>query len=190
MAPQGCHRRCETCDTVIFDLEKLSVDEVEALFDPQTEICVRARVSPDGHVATAPATRTAPGAGRDTRAVKASFGAAATLALAACSTIGGSNVSPRYTVEGSVERWQRNDTLVLEGQGRRYTTRAKADASFRFTNLRPGTYRLSATGYCGEAKDLGEVSLTGDDLDMGKVDYRQDCIIVGVMKREEPALKG
>ena len=184
MEEQGCHRRCEACDKTIFDLEKLTPDEVEALLDRKEEACVRARVTPDGSVATAKGTSS------NTRAIKASLGAAATLALAACSTIGGSNVSPRFTIEGEVERWQRNDTLVLEGEGRRYKSRAKTDASFRFANLKPGTYTLTATGYCGDPKVLGEFTLSEDDVDIGKVNYREDCIIVGVFQRVEAHSNG
>lgn len=184
MEVQGCHRRCAACDKTIFDLETLTPSEVEALLDREEEACVRARVTPDGTVATAK------GASGHERAIKASFGAAATFALAACSTIGGSDVSPRFTIEGEVERWQRSDTLVLEGEGRRYKTRAKNDASFRFANLKPGTYTLTATGYCGDPKVLGEFTLSEGDVDTGKVDYQQDCIIVGVFQRVESSSNG
>lgn len=184
MEAQGCHRRCAACDKTIFDLEKLTRVEVEALLDGEEDACVRALVKPDGTVATAKAV-----SGNE-RAIKASLGAAVTFALAACSTIGGSDVSPRFTIEGEVERWQRSDTLVLEGEGRRYKTRAKNDASFRFANLKPGSYTLTATGYCGEPQVLGEFTLTEENVDTGKVNYQQDCIIVGQFHRSKPQSNG
>ncbi len=180
MEQRGQHRRCEACEQTIFDLEKLTFEEAQALLNGATEACVRAKVAPDGSVALAKSAR------GEHRAFKAAIGAAASLAVAACAGLGGDKVSPRFTVEGSVEPWQRSDQLVLEGEGRRYKTRAKNDSSFQFTNLKPGTYRLTAMGYCGEPKDLGEFVLKVDDVDIGKVEYQEDCIIVGQITREDP----
>lgn len=184
MEQQGCHRRCEACDQTIFDLEKLTADEAQALLDGPSKVCVRAKVSPDG------AVKLAKGAKNDNRMFKTALGASASLAVAACSSAGGSNVSPRLTVAGSVQPWQMSDELVLEGEGRRYISRAKLDASFQFTNLKPGTYTLTATGYCGQTKQLGQFTLTEDDVDVGKVEYQQDCIIVGKIERVDPPAQG
>jgi hypothetical protein len=184
MASEGCHRRCAQCDQTIFDLEKLTCEEAEALLANGVDACVRAKVAADGTVSLAKS--------RDSqnRAMKVALGTVATLALASCSSVGGSNVSPRFTVSGSVKQYQTYARLTLEGEGRRYKTRAKRDSSFRFSNLKPGTYRLSVTGYCGSRTEMGEFTLTEDDLSVGQIEWQETCIIVGKLERENPTSLG
>jgi hypothetical protein len=186
MEAQGCHRRCDVCDQTIFDLEKLTIDEAEALLARGTDACVRARIGPDGNVALEES------ANGSNRALKATLGAAASLALAACATTASDSVeTPRFTLEGSLDSWRSKELLFLEGAGRRYKVRTRDDQSFRFENVEAGTYRLSAKSFCGEKEEIGTFSVYEGDLDVGKVFYEDHCVItVGKIERAVPPSHG
>jgi len=184
MEDRGCNRHCVACDQTIFDLEKLTVDDAEALLDGESEACVRARVGFDGLVAVAK------GEGRESRVIKAALGVAATLALAACATPQGKADPPGLSVSGTVKPFDRHSKLELVGGGRTYKIKPRKDLTFRFVGLEPGSYTLSMRDDCGRYSKVSEVSLEKNSVQMGEVFNRHGCITVGKMERAAPPSLG
>src|SRR6185369_252274 len=50
MSPSGCNRHCDRCDKIIHDLERLTLDEAEALLRSESEVCVRAKLDAEGAI--------------------------------------------------------------------------------------------------------------------------------------------
>ncbi len=185
MTPRGCNRHCASCDKIIHNLEALTVEQAEALLEQNDEVCVRARVAPDGTV------RTANGISPSSRRIVAAIGASLTLATAACQTSGTPAVSQRYEIKGHVQDgWAWNATLS-SSTGKSYSRVLRSDQNFRFSNLRPGTYTLSFTGSCYEVHRIENLVIK-DDTDLGDVTINdeEDCIIIGRMERETEIRQG
>jgi len=179
MAPRGCNRHCASCDKIIHDLSKLTVEQTDSLLDQHEEVCVRATVTQDGTVLSAD---TRSGA---SRRIVAMVGASMTLATAACQTAVLSPVSPRHEITGQLKSgsWAYNAKLVST-TGKSYSRKIRGDQKFQFSNLRTGTYNLTFYGSCGEKYTFDNIAVT-DDLDMGELEWedKADCIIIGVMER-------
>jgi hypothetical protein len=180
MEPRGCNRHCASCDKIVHDLASLTIDEAEALLESGDEVCVRARIRPDGLV------KTANGFSRSSKRIMTAIGASVTLATAACQTTEAPKISPRYEIKGHVGNdWAASATLTSsDGKSRSKTLRG--DLNFRFSNLRPGTYTLSFMGTCYERHRIENIVIK-DDIDLGAIEFGdeyEDCIIVGRMERE------
>jgi len=178
MAPHGCNRHCAACDTVIHDLEHMTADEAEALLDSGTEVCVRARIAPDGVVKLKPA-------GRSTgRRLVAAASASLMLATAACQTAPDS-AEPRYRITGKFP-WkdQLYDAELTSADGRKWPVRREPGTGrFIFDNLVPGVYVLSTRGNCGTRQVVETITIDAASVDLGRTAPESDdsCIIIGVM---------
>ncbi|MEM6585150.1 MAG: hypothetical protein AAF692_05300 [Pseudomonadota bacterium] len=186
MARQGCDRRCEVCDQTVFDLEKLTFDEAEALLDARRDVCVRAKVASDGTVALAP------GPTHGARAFKTALSAAATLALAACATPNGAGEGPTYSVSGKVPAPYVGWTFELVSDTQTYTARPGRNSRFKFKRIEPGVYRLNLLDPCEDRFDLGEIEVTSGNVKLGDVRNEDACytVVVGKIEREEQSASG
>jgi hypothetical protein len=186
MAPQGCNRLCSSCDTIIHDLTSMTVDEAEALLDNNEEICVRARIAPDGNV------RTADSAFPKSRRIIAAVGASLSLATAACQTTAPLSVSPRYEISGQLKQYSWAGSARLQSDtGKAYKRTIWGDGKFRFSNLRPGKYTLSLIGTCEEVYRFDDI-IVDKDIILNEIETndRNDCIIIGVMQRTDEPRRG
>jgi hypothetical protein len=187
MAPAGCHRHCAACDKVIHDLATMTPVEAEALLAKPDSACVRARIAPDGAIALARHTE----GNRTGRRLVAAVGASVTLATAACQTPMGGAVSPRFEISGETYSWYHSQrTRLLAANGKVLRPALSKDNRFRFTNLRPGTYTLRYTDICGQTHIGEPVTVTAGDVDVGRFTWEEECIIVGVMVREDDTGRG
>lgn len=179
MAPQGCNRHCDVCQATIHDLSRLTLKQAESLLASGDKVCVRAQVSPDGSVAL-----TDSGASPRRMVARGAATAAVALALAACSTLGGANVTPLYEITGKTDYREWGAKAILTDEtGRQRVTSVGFDNSFRFHNLRPGKFTLRIERNCGDPIEMTEVTLGEGDLSLGTVPWGEDqCIIVGVMQ--------
>ena len=186
MAPAGCHRHCATCDKTIHDLAAMALRDAEALLAQPDPPCVRARIAPDGTVRLAGAGSS----GRNGRRLIVAVGASVTLATAACQTPFGA-VSPRFEISGETHSWYSSQrTRLAAADGRIRRPALSKDARFRFTNLSPGTYTLSYTDVCGDTHVGAPVTVTDVDIDVGMFRWEEECVIVGVMVREDGPARG
>ncbi|MEP2736411.1 MAG: hypothetical protein ABJP34_08935 [Erythrobacter sp.] len=180
MEPKGCNRHCASCDKIIHDLSAFTIDEAEELLETEDEVCVRARVKPDGVIDIASSRKA------KSKRLVAVLGASATLATAACSSIGSGTISPRYQVSGSVGPFQYATKGELRTEGRKYTAHLGPNYSFKFTNLHPGTYTLSFNSFCSGDSFVKTIIVRDANVDLGKLDWEEDCIIIGVMRPADP----
>lgn len=180
MAPRGCNRHCAACDTEIHDLAALTPDQVEALANSAEKVCVRAHVSADGTIATRDM-----GKARRRRVVAAAVGAS--LSLAACQTTGEPAVTPLYTVSGSFG-WGTGERIVTltRWDGQSETKRVAPRRDFRFANLHEGTYVLKMDSGCADPI-VQKIEVGPAHIDVGEVNFDEECVIVGVM---QPAARG
>ncbi len=180
MAPRGCNRHCAACDTVIHDLAALTLDAAEALLAGKEEVCVRARVGPDGVIALTDAGRG--GARRLVAAATASLA----LATAACQTVPDAG-EPRYRITGKFpDKEQFYRAELTSHDGTKWPKRREPGTGrFIFDNLAPGTYTLTTTDNCGERQEIRTITIGADSVDIGRVspDTNDSCIIIGVMRR-------
>jgi hypothetical protein len=176
MAPAGCRRHCATCDKVIHDLAAMTLDEAEGLLAAPDGACVRARIAPDGTVKTADGHR------HNGRRLVAAASASMSFALAACQTPVIGEVSPRFAVTGETWSWYHaRKTRLITADGRALQPALSEGGRLRFNNLKPGTYTLRYTDICGETHFGEPVSVTDSDVDFGKFEWEEECIIIGVM---------
>lgn len=182
MAPRGCNRLCAACDTIVHDLSSLTVDQADALLDSEEPVCVRASITRDGTI------RTAPTAGRSSRRMVAIVGAGICLATAACQTPAFGPVPPRYEISGQLQPGGRlRSAQLTSSDGRTRSMRIRGDRRFRFTNLRPGTYRLTVIDICGGSSVVSDIAVNAD-IELGDVainEFGDDCIIIGVLERSD-----
>ncbi|WP_379546771.1 hypothetical protein ACFCW2_12335 [Qipengyuania sp. DSG2-2] len=186
MTPRGCNRHCSTCDKTIHDLASLTFEEAEALLDSDQEICARAEIGKDGTV------KLANRASGETRRIAALIGATASLALASCTTLDGSGITPRYELSGQTDYYQFGSRAFLtDSVGKMREMPIKSDGSFRFTNLPATSYTLKVSGMCGDIVELGEVIIRDDNVGLQTIEWPQmECIIIGVFQRAEPVRRG
>lgn len=180
MAPRGCNRHCAACDTVIHDLEHMTLEEAERLLDSGTEACVRAMLAPDGSVKLKPS-------GRSTgRRLVAAASASLALATAACQTMPDS-AEPRYRITGKFpDKEQFYQAELTSPDGTKWPKRREPGTGrFIFDNLAPGTYTLTTTDNCGERQEIRTITIGTDAVDVGKVSPEENgsCLIIGVMRR-------
>lgn len=185
MSPRGHHRHCATCHKTIYDLKALDFDEAATLLEGDDAHCFRAQVSSTGAIALR-RTNAAPH-----RRLMASVGAGLSLAVAACHTIVGPPVSPRYELTGQVasDHWA-SQAVLISSDGREYKTRILKGEPFRLTNLQPGIYSLAINGMCGEMLRLEGIAIRDSDANVGSLTWEDDCIIVGVMSPVKRTLLG
>ncbi|MBD3775443.1 MAG: hypothetical protein IE921_17935 [Rhodobacteraceae bacterium] len=153
------------------------------MLDSGEKACVRARVRADGEVLLAA------GKGSSRRRMIAAVGASLTLATAACQTAPFGHVSPRFEVSGETQSpyWSRQARLQ-SSTGKTYSPDVAARGNgFRFSNLPPGTYTLSVPDMCGEPHRKEGIVVRDSNVDVGLFDFSdgQECIIIGVMSRDE-----
>jgi hypothetical protein len=188
MSSRGCNRHCASCDKIVHDMDFLTVDQVETLLESGDEICVRAKIRPDGSVKTSNAFS------RSSKRIVTAIGATVTLATAACQTSGTTGqtsgtagVSPRFEIKGSVgDGWASSATLT-SSDGKSRTKTLRGDLNFRFSNLRPGNYTLTFMGTCYERHRVENI-VVRNDMDLGSVQFDdeiEDCIIVGRIEKEK-----
>lgn len=176
MAPAGCHRHCASCDKVIHDLSVMTLAEAEQLLQEPGGACVRARIGPDGVIALADS------GGRHKRRLLAAVSVSMTLAAAACQTPLAGPVSPRFTISGETYSWYHSQKVRLTtANGEEISPALSKDHRFRFTNLKPGTYIPQYTDLCGETHVGNPVTVSNTDVDVGRFEWENECIIVGVM---------
>lgn len=181
MSPQGCNRHCASCDTEIYDLSALTIEEAAKLISAPGGACVRAQVASDGTIALSQGT--------SSRRMKAVVAGSLALAVAACQT---TSVTPLYEISGQITRGQRIE--LLDKRGLVKTTTANRRGQFTFRNLRAGSYSLrtydSSNGCEDEAENLVEgIDIVGEHRNLGSLDtLRDNCqvIIVGVMSPRKP----
>lgn len=178
MAPRGCNRHCAACDTVIHDLEQMTLEEAERLLDSGSEVCVRARVAPDGVVKLKPS-------GRSTgRRLVAAASASLALASAACQTVP-DTAEPRYQITGKFpDKEQFYQAELTSPDGTKWPKRREPGTGrFIFDNLVPGIYVLSTRGYCGTRQVVETITIDAASVDLGRTAPELDdsCLIIGVM---------
>lgn len=183
MSPRGCNRHCATCDTIIHDLAALTIDEAEALLRTNEEVCVRAKIAPDGAIILASQSTTR-------RRMIASVTTGMALATAACQTVP-ATVSERFTISGTMSYpvWAQAAELRSSDGKKQRKTRKIGSGEFAFTNLRPGTYTLSIRESCGILRPVETITITdrsvvvSSDRPPPYGDEEEGCpIIVGVMR--------
>ena len=182
MEPRGCNRHCAACDQVIHDLSEVGFEEALSLLD--AEACVRAKITAEGTVALA---------GNANRRLFAAVAAPLGLALAACSTTGLGEVTPRYEITGKTRYTEWGSVAVLtDPAGREWRRNLDSRGAFRFSNLHATTYKLTIERNCGEPIEVGEVVVREEDVGLSELDWPQaeDCIIIGVFRRVEPRAAG
>lgn len=174
MEPQGCNRRCETCDTIVHDLAALALPEVETLLDSGRKVCVRARIKPDGAVLLADR-------GASQRRLKALVGASLGLAVAACQH----GVTPLYDVSGKADAGAR---VVVQGNnGVSKVGYANSKGRFKVGNLPAGTYVLTTWVDCsGEKLTVEGIHVGPADVELGEIEGSGHvCIVVGMVERAD-----
>ena len=182
MEPRGCNRHCAACDQTIHDLSEVGFEEALSLLE--AEACVRAKITADGTVDLA---------GNANRRLFAAVAAPLGLALAACSTTGLGEVTPRYEITGKTKYTEWGAVAVLtDPAGRVWRRNLDSKGAFRFSNLHATTYSLTIERNCGEPIEVGEVVVSEDDVGLSELDWPQaeDCIIIGVFRRAEPRAAG
>jgi Carboxypeptidase regulatory-like domain len=178
MAPSGCNRHCETCDKTIFDLAQMTIGEVETLIETGEELCVRAQVNEQGHVALRS------DAWRDARRMIATVGAGLGLM-----TSGAAVASPRPSegaIAGKVEQsdWNTHATATST-DGKTYSARVKSNGRYKIKHLPPGTYKLSFTAACSEPWEAGTVTVADKQTATANTSGNDQCIVVGVLEIEK-----
>jgi hypothetical protein len=187
MSPRGCNRHCAACDTVIHDLELLTLEEAERLLGSADEVCVRAKVGPDGVVALKPSS-----VSNRLRLVAAATASLA-LATAACQTVP-DTAERRYQITGKFP-WkdQYYQAELTSTDGRKWPGRREPGTGrFIFDHLVPGVYVLSTLGDCGTRQIVETITIDAASVDLGRTAPEPDdsCIIVGVMTPAEPRWRG
>ena len=176
MTPSGCNRHCASCDKVIHDLSQMTIEEAEELLRVDPEPCVRARIDSDGLVAT----KSSPNKRR------LAFAIGSSLSLAACQT---ANFPPRASIVGKVQDSAFGARITVRGKdGSKRSTKAKADGSFELKGLHYGVYSLTITDVCGEMKRIESFIVRESIVDAGKIEWEDECIVVGMMKVETGSL--
>ena len=143
MTTTGCNRHCAACDKVIHDLEQMTGGDAAALLESGEEVCVRAQISANGRVKLADNGTTRP-----IRVGTAALGAAASLALGACSFFETPREPNGFEITGLTDENQIGKSVRLIGQGIDETQRIGEDRSCKFVGLQPGTYKLYDAGEC------------------------------------------
>ncbi|QDH34855.1 hypothetical protein [Porphyrobacter sp. YT40] len=178
MTPRGCNRHCASCDTIVHDLEHMTLEEAEHLLDNEVDACVRARVGPDGVVAFQPTRR---GTGRR---LVAAAGASLTLATAACQTTPMADPStPGYRITGSFFYRDHYRTAQLRSSDGQSIPRRREQGTNRFVfeGLSPGTYELTVKDSCGNRVLYQTVTVVDASIDLAPTYPEEGCIIVGAM---------
>jgi hypothetical protein len=180
MAPRGCNRHCASCDTIIHDLEHMTLDDVERLLESEAEVCVRARVGPDGVVAIKPSNH------GPARRMLAAAGVSLALATAACQTVP-DEAEPRFRITGKFpDKEQFYRAELTSADGTKWPKRREPGTGrFIFDNLATGTYTLSTIDNCGQQQGVRTITIGAASVDVGKLEpeFDESCVIVGVMMR-------
>lgn len=180
MTPHGCNRHCASCDTIIHDLEHMTLDEAERLLEGEAEVCVRAKVGPDGVIALKPSNH------GPARRLLAAAGASLALASAACQTVPDAS-EPRYRITGKFpDKQQFYQAELTSPDGTKWPKRRQPGTGrFIFDNLAPGTYTLTTIDNCGYRQEVRTITIGAASADVGKIapELNESCVIVGVMIR-------
>jgi hypothetical protein len=178
MAPRGCNRHCASCDTLIHDLEAMTVEQAEALLDGGGKVCVRARVARNGRVRTAD--------GGSARRIFAAVGATATLAAAACQTTPPEQRANRFEITGTIPQFSDRKPVVRSSDGRTWHVEMPfRSTSFRVPNLYPGVYSITYAVGCGERREVVDnIVIRDSSVDLGRLEDTYGCIVVGLITRD------
>lgn len=93
ISPRGCNRHCASCDKIIHDLTSLTFKEPATLLEHGDEVCVRAKVGPNGMIELMDSGR------RTAQRLLAAANASHALAAAACQTVPDAS-EPRFQITG------------------------------------------------------------------------------------------
>ena len=167
----GCNRHCDTCDKVIHDLSQMTIDDVGALVRTDPEPCVRAHINRDGFVAIKGSV--------NSRRLAIAVGSSLSLVTAACQT---GTFPPRATIAGKVESPSFRLRVKVRGtDGTARTAEVNGDGTFEIKNLYYGVYSLTFWDTCGQWENVETVVVRDSTVELGKVDWEDNCIIVGMM---------
>ena len=178
MGPRGCNRHCASCDRIVHDLAKLTVEQVEQLLDTDEKVCVRAEFDRQGRIKSAGSTG------------RAMIVCAGALLAAACQTTPGGRVADGATLSGNLGYHIAREARIWNDAGESAKLVVGHDGRFDVHGLRPGTYSLQFTVECNQQHDVQGIVVAENDVDLGRLDFETDCIIVGHMVREAPTERG
>lgn len=179
MTPAGRARHCAGCDKAVHDLSKYDLAEAQALIRAEPELCVRARIGPDGAVALKPSRR-----GGSRRM------AVAMAATAGLLTAGGSAMAktkrPQGEIAGKVDMFGLPTRVAATDQtGRKFKTKTGAKGRYKIKHLPPGTYRLTFKPSCGEEWTVEDVEVGQGRTEVPVTGDESGCIMIGMVKIEE-----
>lgn len=179
MAPAGCNRHCANCSTIVHDLAQLTLAEAEALLASETEVCVRARISPQGQV-----TLKSDGWG-DARRMITAVGTGLGL-MAASSPVFAARSPTVGSIEGTVSGvYWGTRVVATNANGKRYKAKVKKQGEYRLRNLPPGSYSLYAIPSCGEPSETVRAAVEAGKATVTDIGETNQCIIVGQLVVEE-----
>lgn len=178
MTAQGCDRICASCDRIVHDLTRYSIEEVEAMARRDPYICVRAAIGSDGRVALKSGGRVAR---RMLLAVGAIGALAASEPLAAKEKAG--------AISGTVGvPMTATSVSATSSTGKRYHAKFKSFGNYRFNRLPAGVYRLTLTDECGSDWSIDNVTVApGVETTVAETIDPNTCepaIIIGMLKIE------
>jgi hypothetical protein len=180
MTPADRARVCARCDKAVHDLSNFSFDEANALVRADSEVCVRARVQPDGSVALKPSRR------GDARRMVIAVAASAGL-LAASAPAMAKKEGPPGAIAGRVEYpWHQTRVVATSASGQTFRAKVKRNGRFRIGHLPDDTYTLEFRPDCGDSWKVENIVVGGGETVVPNTRSEAGCIIVGMLKIEDP----
>jgi hypothetical protein len=178
MRSEGCNRFCERCEKTIYDLSHLTVEEVEELAGSGSEICVRARVGPDGQVELK--------RGHSARRMVATIGSSVGLLAASSHAVAG---TPKLgAIKGQIfEHCGSGTVSATAADGRIYRARIGSNDRYKLKRLPAGPYEVKVDVSYPSPDDpkATKVSVEAGQTSHANLREPGQCIIVGMLKIDE-----
>jgi hypothetical protein len=174
MAPAGCDRACAKCDTIVHDLSRHEVDEIEALLRAGPEICVRASVDAVGVVATRAGMRR----------IVAAVGASAGLLIGQPALA--HDKRPEGAIVGKIDTFGFRAKVTAENAaGGLYRARVRSDGRYKIAHVPAGTYALHFVPDCGDGWTIENIVVGNGEASIPVTPDRGGCIIVGKLEIDD-----